>query len=1519
MLPLRRTGRFQGPLAVGRAWQLAGLVLGLLLFFGRPDSLLAQGGNIRFDRLSIEHGLSQSTVFVILQDSLGFMWFGTQDGLNRYDGYEFTVFKHDPEDPTTISANFIRSIYEDRDGTLWIGTNRGLNKFDRASESFTRYQDETPDPHSLNHNVIRAIHQDRSGQLWLGTQIDLHEFDPVTGELLQARPGPGNLGRLNETIIRVIHPDDQGRLWIGTEGKGLVKLDPATGALTVYGADPDHPNSPSHNDISSIYRDPQGILWIGTEGGGLNRFEPETETFTVYQNDPADPYSLSNDNIRCLYADQAGQLWVGTWGGGLNRFNPQTETFARFMNDPANPHSLSGNQVLSIFEDRAGVLWVGTNGAGLNKFSLRQTAFTHFTNTSYNPIRLSDSIVWAIQQDRDGQLWIGTSNGLNRLDREAEKVVYYRHNSNDPTSLSSDFVPALLVDREGVLWVGTDEGGLNRFDRETETFTAYRHDPNDPTSLSDDDAWSLREDGDGVLWVGTWGGGLNRFNPETETFTRFMNDPDDPDTISDNVIRAIYEDRSGTLWLGTNSGLNRFNRATGIFSVYRHNPDDPTSLSDNVVRTIYEDGRGVLWVGADGGGLNRFDPETETFSHYREKDGLPNDTIYGILEDDQGHLWLSTNNGLSRFDSQQQTFKNYNASDGLQSNEFNQGAYFKGRNGELFFGGIDGFNAFFPAEIQDNPFLPPVVLTSFQVFNRNVPLSRVISSGGDIELSYRDSVFSFEFAALDYSAPAENQYAYMLEGFDQDWIQAGSRRFATYTNLNGGEYVFRVKGSNNDGVWNEEGLAIPIRVTPPPWKTWWAYSLYGLAAVAAVAGYVRYRTLAQARELAQQRRELAQERRVAESLRQVDRLKDEFLANTSHELRTPLNGIIGLAESLADGAAGPLPERVAADLGMIASSGRRLAHLVNDILDYARLKHEQLELQLKPVGLAGVADVVLSVSQPLVGRKPIRLVNDISPDTPPVLADENRVQQVMYNLVGNAIKFTEAGVITVSTEPAPSDNGYVSVTVTDTGIGIPADRLDRIFESFEQVDGSIAREYGGTGLGLSITRQLVELHGGIIQVRSTPGQGSAFTFTLPVSGEQPAAPVEPALPATSLAGLESQPVEVELRLVNTVQPAAGGPFSILVVDDEPVNQRVLANYLALHNYTITPAMSGPEALRLVEEGLRPDLVLLDVMMPRMSGLEVCRRLRQRYSMSQLPILMLTAKNQPQDLVAGLEAGANDYLPKPFDRRELMARVNTLLALKEAVKAHDQLLIVEQELTIARRIQRSILPLSVPRLPQLDVQVRYLPMTSVGGDYYDFHQLDEQRLGILVADVSGHGVPAALIAAMVKIAFSVQRPAAHQAGQVLTNMNQTLIDRIGKQYLTAGYIYMDLAAGKLAHASAGHWPVLVWKKRQRSLHELRPEGILMGWLPEASYDVTEMDLEPGDRIVLYTDALIETQNSAGELFGEDRLLRLMREKQELTAAQFADSVLSRLAAWSGQEHGFEDDLTLIVIDVLNSGL
>ncbi|MCP4664245.1 MAG: response regulator, partial [bacterium] len=873
--------------------------------------------------------------------------------------------------------------------------------------------------------------------------------------------------------------------------------------------------------------------------------------------------------------------------------------------------------------------------------------------------------------------------GLNRVDRERGTVVQYQPDPEDPRSLPDDTVEALCEDRSGAIWVAT-QGGLARFDPDRGTFTVYRSDPEVESSLDHDFVLRVYEDPRGRIWVGT-SLGISRFEPATERFVRYRLG-DEPEYL----IGAILEDPTGSLWVGS--------RGHGLFQLdpdadpesppvhHRHDPADDNSLGNDDVNYLHPDRSGNLWIGTDAGGVDRLDRARERFTHYREEDGLASNQVVGILEDDAGRLWISTSQGLSRLDPRTGEIRNFGVEDGLQSHVFSYRSAFRNPRGEMFFGGIHGFNAFFPDRIRTGLYPPPVVLTEFQLFNESVPLRRVDSKSPlersilettELRLSHRHDVFSLEFAALHYASPQKNRYAYRLEGFDSDWTTTDAdKRFATYTNLDAGKYRFRVRGSNPSGVWSDEEASVWIVVAPPPWKSWWAYTLYALVLCAAVLSAVRAQKRKLDKERAARQKELEQERAVSRRLREVDKLKDEFLANTSHELRTPLYGISGLAESLIDGVAGQIPPAVKSHLAMIVTSGRRLSHLVNDILDFSQLRHQSLELTRRPVDLRPLVEVVLALSRPLVGAKSLVLTNAVPEDLPAADADEDRLQQILHNLVGNAVKFTESGSVEVAAE---AGDGRLVVRVTDTGIGIPEQARERIFEAFEQADASTEREFGGTGLGLAVTRQLVALHGGEIEVQSTPGEGSTFSFTLPIAAaEATSARAEAAAPAA----LETDSVPEAPEVVAESRPAVEGSARILVVDDEPVIRQVLVNQLAAEGYAITQAASGAEALARVEERL-PDLVLLDVMMPRMSGYEVCRTLRERYTLDELPVVFLTAKSQPSDLVVGLAAGANDYLPKPVSKSELLARAQTHLALLDVHRQLSQL-VTERTSQLAER-------------------------------------------------------------------------------------------------------------------------------------------------------------------------------------------------------------------------------------------
>jgi len=677
-----------------------------------------------------------------------------------------------------------------------------------------------------------------------GGGLDL--LDRAHGTFTHFRHDPGDPSSLSHDDVRTIYEDKSGALWIGTAGGGLNRFDPGRGRFTRFLHDPKDPLSLPSNDVRAVVQDADRALWVGTFGGGLGRLDPVTGRVTRFRNDPRDPRSLANDNVLALLVDGTQRLWVGTDGGGLNLYLRGQAAFRRYRHALNVPASLSGDRVYSLCLDRSGILWVGTYGSGVSRCDLGKKQFQHFRNDPGDPNTISHNIVWTFCESPPGVLWVGTNDGgLNRLDRVTGKVTRYLHDPARPGSLSHDSVRMVIADRGGSLWVATNGGGLDRLDPRTGAFAHFRHDARDPDSLSLDELRMVFEDREGTLWVGTYGGGLDRYEQATGRFEHYRSVPSDATTISGDYVRTALQDRSGTLWFGTHgSGLNRFDRATGTFTRYRNDPRDPSTLSNDFVFCIHEDRAGRLWVATYGGGLNLLDRSKGTFSAFRKSDGLPDDAIYGILEDAEGNLWLSTNSGIAKFDPQTRQVRSYTLADGLQSNEFNGGSFYENARGEMFFGGINGFNVFDPARIKDDTYRAPVAFTRFELSGREVPvgpmgdgrtlLRSAIPFTDRIELTYRDKVVSFEFASMDYASPEKNRYAYKLEGLGGDWNDLGTRRTLMFTTLPPGRYTLRAKGTNGDGVWNEEGASLRIVVQPPWWRAVWAYVLYVFLLTAAV-------------------------------------------------------------------------------------------------------------------------------------------------------------------------------------------------------------------------------------------------------------------------------------------------------------------------------------------------------------------------------------------------------------------------------------------------------------------------------------------------------------------------------------------------------------------------------------------------------------------------------------------------------------------------------------------------------------
>ncbi|MGZ9221687.1 MAG: two-component regulator propeller domain-containing protein [Anaerolineales bacterium] len=796
---------------------------------------------LRFDHISIEQGLSQSSVRVIFQDSRGFLWFGTEDGLNRYDGYTFKTYKPDPDAPNSLSDRWITSIVEDKEGTLWIGTRLGgLNHYDPRTEQFTHFVHNEDDPSSLSDNHINVLYLDRNDNLWIGTPDALDRFNEAGNTFRHYVYSPSQQEGISGKNITALYEDSRGRFWVGTASGGLNRFEPSSNTFTPYQYDPDNSHSISNDHVTAIIEDGRSVLWVST-WEGLNKFQPDSGSFERFMHSETDEQSIASNTVNDLYVDSTGNLWIAT-GRGLDRLSAAGKRFIHYRNDPTFSRSLSNDVVLSIYEDRGGVLWFGTYGGGVNKYDRQRDDFAYYRNNPKTKNSLSENFIFSIYEDTEGYVWIGTfSQGLDRFTRSTNQVIHYQNDPKKPSSLSSNEILSIYEDKDGILWVGTGNG-LDQFDRKTSSFKHYRQNPDNPASLSANRVYEVYVDSQNNVWVGTVGG-LDRFDRKTQTFIHYQPETDNPNSLSGTMVNSILEDSEGNLWVGTfDSGLNKFNPETEQFTRYRYDAKDKQTLSNDSILSIYQDKKGRVWIGTAGGGLNLYHPKTDTFTYYLEKDGLPNGVVYGILEDAKGHLWLSTNFGISRFDPETETFRNFDSGDGLQSNEFNSGAYSKGRSGELYFGGINGLTVFYPSSINDSPYLPQVALTSLTQDDNPITTASSVETTQNVTLQWPQNSLEFEFAALSYNQPNKNQYAYMLEGFDTNWHLIGTKRDGRYTNLPGGEYTLLLKASNSDGVWNEVPVRINVTVIPPFWQTLWFRILLGVIAVATVAGGFRLRT-----------------------------------------------------------------------------------------------------------------------------------------------------------------------------------------------------------------------------------------------------------------------------------------------------------------------------------------------------------------------------------------------------------------------------------------------------------------------------------------------------------------------------------------------------------------------------------------------------------------------------------------------------------------------------------------------------
>ncbi len=1180
--------------------------------------LIAQQQNLKFDHLDINAGLSENNVLCVLQDSRGFMWMGTRDGLNKYDGYKFTIYRNNANNKNSISNNFITALAEDSKGNIWIATNGGgLNLYDKDKDQFTHYKHGAGN--SISGDLVSCLAEDHEGNLWIGTN--------KTGlDVLNLKTNQFTHQPLADDKISAVYKDADHNIWVGSYGGGLYLYHRGQHSFTSFTNSPGNPASLSDNRVFRIFADSKHRLWIGTDGGGLNQFDYTSKKFRRYQHDIHNSNSLPADAVYSIGEDDKGDLWIGTENGGLSVFNPSTGQFNNYLHDDLDNSSLSNNSLYTTYKDRKGNMWVGTFTGGINVYNPDYNKFAHYKHNS-STSSLSNNYVLCIMEDAKKRIWVGTDGGgLNLFDPHTKKFTHYQHRQADKNSISGNYILNLCEDSHGNIWVGTWGDGLTVFNPEKNSYRHFKHNPANKNSLSNNNAWCIFEDREKKIWVGTHGGGLDLYDPATGGFIHHMNNPEDPASISSNIIHGITTDNNNNLWIATDEGgLNYFNQKTTHFVSFVHN-DNKNSISNNSVLGVVHDNKGNLWISTMAG-LNYFDTKTKHFTVYTTADGLPNNAIFGVLEDKDANLWISTNNGLCKFNPKTKNVKNYDIADGLQSNEFKDHACLKSSSGNFYFGGINGFNEFKPEAVKENSFDPPLVITSFQVFNKNVPiqtdsthlsvLKKSITETTAIELPYSSSMISFEFASLNYTNSGKKKYAYMLKGFDKDWIEVGSERKATYTRLDPGEYTFMVLGLNNEGRWSATPAQIKITIVPPFWLTWW----FKMAMVALAAGilFIVFRTRinaikAQKEKLAhlvnertgQLDKAIQEEKRSRVEAEEANKAKSVFLATMSHEIRTPMNGIIGMSSLLGQT---PLTEEQRNYAETIQTCGESLLTVINDVLDFSKIESGKMELEEKDFCLRTCVEEVLDVFAAKATQMGLDLVYQIDFDVPDqIIGDPTRLRQVLINLVSNAIKFTQQGEVFVKIYPVHATaNGQTSLCfeVRDTGIGIPAGKLERLFKAFSQVDSSTTRKYGGTGLGLVISEKLIELMGGKIAVSSEPGKGSVFTFTI---RSRTAEKTIPSLPTPGMTSLEKK--------------------RVLVIDDNLTNRTILR--IQLEQWKMIPVLAcgADEALAILKEQSSFDLVITDMHMPAMDGLELTKIIKQHHPL--LPVMLLSSLGNDLD-------------------------------------------------------------------------------------------------------------------------------------------------------------------------------------------------------------------------------------------------------------------------------------------------